>query len=96
MKYDLEKQVTIVQDIRDLRSERVPWLHDVTGFPYHLTTLKDEEIWSSYKLLLKKELNAGSEDTKDPNLVRILVIAKAALRDAYRLYSDISLDRKMT
>jgi len=65
------------------------------GFPYHLTTLKDEEIWSSYKLLLKKELNVGSEDTKDPNLIRILVIAKAALRDVYRLYSDTSLDRKM-
>ena len=74
----------------------MPWLHDLTGFPYHLTTLKDEEIWSSYKLPLKKELNTGSEDTKDPKLVRILVIAKAVLRDAYRLCSDTSPDRKMT
>ncbi|PMD57726.1 uncharacterized protein K444DRAFT_533434, partial [Hyaloscypha bicolor E] len=96
MKCDLEKQVTIVQDIRDSRSERVPWLYDITGFPYYLTTLKDEEIWSSYKLPPKKELNADSEDTKDPNLVRILVIAEAALRDAYRLCSNTSLDRKMT
>jgi hypothetical protein len=74
----------------------VPWLYNVTGFPYHLTTLKDEEIWSSYKLLPKKELNAGSEDAKDPNLVRILVAAEAVLRDAYRLCSDTLLHRKMT
>jgi hypothetical protein len=49
-----------------------------------------------YKLLLKKELDAGSEDAKDPNLVWILVAAKAVLRDAYRLCSDTSLDQKMT
>jgi hypothetical protein len=74
----------------------VPWLHDLTGFPYHLTILKDEEIWSSYKLPPKKELDAGSENAEDPNLIRILVIAEAVLRDAYRLYSDTSPDRKMT
>jgi hypothetical protein len=68
----------------------------VTGFLFHLITLKDEEIWSSYKLLLKKELNTGSEDAKDPNLVRILVVAEAVLRDAYRLYSNTSPDQKMT
>jgi hypothetical protein len=96
MKCDLEEQVTIVQDIGDSRSERVPWLHDVTGFPYHMPILKDKEIWSSYKLLPKKELNTGSKDTKDPNIVRILVIAKAVLRDAYRLYSNTLPDRKMT
>jgi len=44
MKCDLKEQVTIVQDIRDSRLERVPWLHDLTGFPYHIPTLKDEEI----------------------------------------------------
>jgi hypothetical protein len=60
-----------------------------------MITLKDEEIWSSYKLPPKKELNAGSENTEDPNLVRILVAAEAVLRDAYRLYSDTSPDRKM-
>ena len=74
----------------------MPWLHDLTGFLSHLTTLKDEEIWSSYKLPLKKELNAGSEDAKDPKLVRILVAAEVVLRDAYRLCSDTSPDRKMT
>jgi hypothetical protein len=95
MKCDLEEQATIIQDIRDSRSERVLWLYDVTGFPYHNTMLKDEEIWSSYKLLPKKELDAGSEDTKDPNLVRILLAAKVVLRDAYRLCSDTSLDRKI-
>ena len=72
------------------------WLYDVTGFLSHMTTLKDEEIWSSYKLLPKKELDTGSENAKDPNLVRILVTAEAVLRDAYRLYSDTSPDRKMT
>jgi hypothetical protein len=61
-----------------------------------LTILKDKEIWSSYKLPLKKELDAGSENTEDPNLVRILVIAEAVLRDVYRLCSDTSPDRKMT
>jgi hypothetical protein len=96
VKCDLKEQATIVQGIRDSRSERVPWLYDVTGFLYHNTTLKDEEIWSSYKLPPKKELNRGYENTKDPNLVRILIAAEAVLRDAYRLYSDTSLDRKMT
>jgi hypothetical protein len=68
----------------------------MTGFLSHLTTLKDKEIWSLYKLLPKKKLDAGSEDTKDPNLVRILVIAKTILKDTYRLYNDTSLDRKIT
>ena len=95
MKCDLDKQVTIVQNIGDSRSERVPWLYNITGFPYHNTILKDEEIWSSYKLLPKKEFNTGSENSEDPSLVRILLIAKAVLRDVYRLYSDISPDRKM-
>jgi hypothetical protein len=44
MECDLEEQASIVHDIGDSRSERVPWLYDLTGFPYHLTTLKDEEI----------------------------------------------------
>ena len=95
MKYNLKEQVIIVQDIRDLRLERVLQLYNVMGFLYYLTILKDKEIQSSYKLLLKKELNIGSEDIKDPNLVRILVIAKAILRDAYQLYSDTSLDQKI-
>jgi hypothetical protein len=58
--------------------------------------LKDKEIWSLYKLLLKKELDAGNKDAKDPNLVRILLAVETVLRDAYWLYSDISPDRKMT
>jgi hypothetical protein len=74
----------------------VLWLHDKTQIPPHLTALKDEEIWSLYKLPLKKELDRDSEDAKDPHLVGILVAAKAVLRDAYRLCSDTSPDRKMT
>lgn len=71
------------------------WLYNLTGFLYHLTTLKDEEIWSSYKLPPKKELDAGSKSAKDFTLVRILVAAEAILRNAYRLCSDTSLGRKM-
>ncbi|KAE8448571.1 hypothetical protein EG329_008996 [Mollisiaceae sp. DMI_Dod_QoI] len=96
VKCDFEEQIIVVQDIGDLKSERVLWLHDLTGFPYHLTTLKDEEIWSSYKLPPKKELAAGSENAINPKLVRILVAAEAVLRDAYRLCSDTSPNRKMT
>ena len=96
VKCDLEEQTTIVQDIRDSRSERVLQLYDLTGFLYHLTTLKDEDIWSSYKLPPKKELDTGSEDIEDLKLVRILVVAEAVLRDAYQLYSNTLLDRKMT
>ena len=69
VKYDLDAQATIVQDIGDSRSERVPWLHDLTHFPSHLMTLKDEEIWNSYKLPPKKELDAGIENAEDSNLV---------------------------
>jgi hypothetical protein len=74
----------------------VPWLHNLTGFLYHITTLKNKEIWSSYKLLPKKELNTGNKNPKDLNIVRILVAAKAVLRDTYRLYSNTSPDQKMT
>jgi len=95
VKGDIEEQASVVHDFGDSRSERVPWL-ERTGFPSHLAGLKDEEIWSSYKLPPKKELDAGSEDAEDPSLVRILVAAEAVLRDAYRLCSDTSPDRKMT
>jgi hypothetical protein len=44
MECDLKEQASIVHNIGDLRLERVPWLYDLTGFLYHLTTLKDEEI----------------------------------------------------
>ena len=44
MKCDLEEKATVVQDIGDPRSKRAQWLHDLTGFLHHLTTLKDEEI----------------------------------------------------
>lgn len=95
VKGDIEKQTSIVHDFGDSRSERVLWLERI-AFPDHMTTLKNEEIWSSYKLPPKKELNADSEDAEDPSLVRILVATETVLRDAYRLYSDTSPDRKMT
>jgi hypothetical protein len=34
-----------------------------------MTALKDEEIWGSYKLPPKKELDVGSEDAGDLKLV---------------------------
>jgi len=63
VKGDVEEQASIVHDFGDSRSERVPWL-ELTAFPYHMTTLKDEEIWSSHKLPPKKELDAGSKIAK--------------------------------
>ena len=95
VKGDIEEQASIVHDFGDSRSERVPWL-EITGFLYHLSTLQDKEIWSSYKLPPKKELEVAMQDTKAPDLVRIVVAAEAVLRDAYELCSDTSPDRKMT
>ncbi|KFY99227.1 hypothetical protein V498_00910 [Pseudogymnoascus sp. VKM F-4517 (FW-2822)] len=43
-----------------------------------------------------REVDAGAEGATDPNLVRILGAAKAMLRDAYKLCSDTSPERKMT
>ena len=64
--------------------------------PSLLAKLKNEEIWGSYKLPPKRELNARGEEAEDPTLVRILVVTEAVLRDAYQLYNDTSPDRKMT
>jgi hypothetical protein len=61
-----------------------------------LTTLKDKKIWSLYRLPPKKELNKGSKDTQVPDLVRILVVVEAVLRDTYRLCSNTLPDRKIT
>ncbi|KFX88316.1 hypothetical protein V490_07723 [Pseudogymnoascus sp. VKM F-3557] len=44
----------------------------------------------------KKDVNGVAEGATDPNLVRILAAAEAILRDAYKLCSDTSPDRKMT
>ena len=68
-KVDIKEQASIVYNIRASRSERVPWLHNLTRFLYYMSILKDKEIWSSYKLLPKRELETGSKDAKDPYLV---------------------------
>ena len=62
---DIEEQASIVHDFGDSRSARVPWL-ERTAFPSHLARLKDKEIKSLYKLLLKKKVNVN---TKDTNLI---------------------------
>jgi hypothetical protein len=95
VKDDIEEQASIVYDFGDSRPERVLWLEQI-DFLSHLARLKDEEIWSSYTLPLKKVLDAGAKNAEDLDLVRILVAAKAVLRDAYWLCSDTSLNRKMT
>jgi hypothetical protein len=95
VKANIKKQANIVHNIRDSRSERVLWLYDIIGFLFYIAKLKDKEIWSLYKLPPKRELDIDSKDAEDPHLVRILVTAEAVLRDAYRLYSNISPDRKM-
>ncbi|KAF8861004.1 hypothetical protein BDZ45DRAFT_800455 [Acephala macrosclerotiorum] len=95
VKGDIEEQINIVYDFGDSKSERVLWLERI-AFPYYTTTLKDEKIWSSYKLLPRKEFDAGSKDAEDPSLARVLIAVEIVLRDAYRLCSDTSPDRKMT
>ncbi|WKT53704.1 hypothetical protein QSH57_004288, partial [Fusarium oxysporum f. sp. vasinfectum] len=85
---DLDKEAEIVQDVEALRADRVSWLIH-TGFPTHLRGLRDTEILSSYAL-------PRSIDPLDDDLRRILAAAEGMLRDAYRLCSDKSPERKMT
>ncbi|KAM0126310.1 hypothetical protein ACHAO1_010122 [Botrytis cinerea] len=92
----LHKEAGIVYDIGDSRTERVPWLHDVTKFPFHLANLKDEEIGGSYKLPSGRELDGDYTNAEGPHLVRIFTAAEALLIDAYQLCSDTSPNRKMT
>jgi hypothetical protein len=92
---NIKEQASIVHGFGDSRSERVPWLK-WTDFLSHLARLKDKEIKSLYALLLKKALNANAKNAKDPDLVQILVITKAILRDIYQLCSDTSPNWKMT
>jgi hypothetical protein len=67
VKGDIGEQASNVHDFGDSRSERVPWL-ETTGYPHHLATLRDEEIWSSYKLPPKRELDADTQDAKTTDL----------------------------
>ena len=69
IKVNIKEQASIIYNIRDLRLEKVLQLYNITGFLYYNTTLKDEEIQSSYKLLLKKELNKSNKNSEDPSLV---------------------------
>ncbi|TVY62435.1 hypothetical protein Focb16_v004059 [Fusarium oxysporum f. sp. cubense] len=107
---DLDKEAEIVQDVEASRADRVPWLV-YTGFPTHLQGLRDTEIMSSYALPRSGdddgdgggdggddddgEEEGGAVDT-DVDLGRILAAVESTLRDAYKLYSDKSPDRKMT
>ncbi|KAJ4176250.1 hypothetical protein NW767_015506 [Fusarium falciforme] len=86
-----------MQDVGESRADRVPWLVH-TGFPAHMRGLRDAEIQSSYSLPPKKLLDrdGGGEGGDNSDLIRILVAAEAVLRDAYKLCSDKSLERKMT
>ncbi|KAH7199166.1 hypothetical protein BKA60DRAFT_583095 [Fusarium oxysporum] len=106
---DLDKEAEIVQDVEASRADRVPWLVH-TGFPTHLQGLHDTEIMSSYALPRSGddddddgdggddddgEEEGGAVDT-DIDLRRILAAVERTLRDAYKLCSDKSPDRKMT
>ncbi len=72
----------------DSKMSRVPWL-ERTGFVLHLAGLRDAEIKSSYQLPNRKGDGEGQ-------LLRICEAAELVLRDAYKLCSDMSPDRKMT
>ncbi|KAH7113597.1 hypothetical protein EDB81DRAFT_307130 [Dactylonectria macrodidyma] len=93
---DLDEKAGVVQDVEESRADRVPWLVH-TGFPTHMRELRDAEIQSPYSLPPKKLLDGdgGGEGEDDSDLIRILIATEATLRDAYRLCSDKSLDRKM-
>ncbi|RBA14537.1 hypothetical protein FPRO05_03329 [Fusarium proliferatum] len=98
--HDLDKEAEIVQDVEASRADRVPWLVH-TGFPTHLQGLRDTEIMSSYALPRSGDDDddgeeEGSAVDVDTDLRRILTAAEGTLRDAYKLCSDKSPDRKMT
>ncbi|KFY96556.1 hypothetical protein V500_02410 [Pseudogymnoascus sp. VKM F-4518 (FW-2643)] len=76
------------QDVKGDIKEQASIVHDFADSKSE----RDEEIWYSYKLLLKKEVDGGAEGAIDPNLVCILAAAEAMLRDAYKLCSDSSPD----
>jgi hypothetical protein len=67
-KEDIKEQANIIYNFKDFRSERVSWLK-LTAFLYYIITLKNKKIWGLYKLSLKKELNTGNKNAKDPNFV---------------------------
>jgi hypothetical protein len=101
VKDDIAQEAGVVRDFGDSRSARVPWL-ERTGFPSHLSGLRDEEIRSSYQLPRRRAAAGGGgaeaadDDDDDADLARIADAAEAVLRDAYALCSDTSPDRKMT
>lgn len=82
------KEGGIVVKEFDSKTSRVPWL-ERTGFISHLAGLLDVEIKSSY------QLPNGNGDGEG-QLKRICEAAELVLRDAYKLCSDMSPDRKMT
>lgn len=110
-KDDIIEQASIVQDLGDSRSARVPWL-ERTAFLSQLANLKDEEIKGSFKLPSKKTAIAKGtiakaskgggkgkgkdRDDADGGLRRILDAAEAVFQDVYRLCSDTSPNCKMT
>ena len=86
-KQEVEEGRIVVKEF-DSKTSRVPWL-ERTGFVSHLVGLRDAEIKSSY------QLPSGKGDGED-ELVRICEAAELVLRDAYKLCSDMSPNRKMT
>ena len=90
-----------MQDVEESRGDRVPWLVH-TGFPTHLRRLRDAEIMLLYAL--PRSGGPGGDDGEveygavgaDTDLGRILAAAESTFRDAYKLCSDRSPDRKIT
>jgi hypothetical protein len=105
---DLTEQGAIAQGFGDSRSARIPWL-ERTAFPSHLEGLTDTEIKGSYTLPLPRETEtelelepgsasaaAANDEDDEAGLITILAAVEAVFRDAYKLCSDSSPDRKMT
>ncbi|RAL58160.1 hypothetical protein DID88_002364 [Monilinia fructigena] len=94
LKKDLFKEAGVVRDIKESRPERIPWLHDVTKFPFHLVNLQDEEIWASYKLPSKKELDGEHLEAEDPqlraNILNEFYAGASGKADGFRYHKNAS------
>ena len=71
--------IGIIQDIKEFYFERVLWLYNIIKFFFYLINLKDEKIWVSYKLLLKKYLKWNYFEMNNSLIIYIFNIVKVIM-----------------
>lgn len=71
--------IGIIQDIKEFYFERVLWLYNIIKFFFYLINLKDEKIWVSYKLLLKKYLKGNYFEMNNSLIIYIFNIVKVIM-----------------